>query len=174
MDKPILPETKKFEAPPDWAVALAKTVDSGFARVNERLDSLETSDKVQLAMGHDLQQRLTQLTGRVDSHEERLNTGSIRAKATSEVDVKHDAAIASLNEKVDACSAQVLSLKAQSYATHALVGEAKAAAVAAAKHPLVQKLATALIVLALAWVTYATQRIQSTVDAQPKPAQVTP
>lgn len=163
---PPLPATVEMAPPPPWAIALGQKMESGFASINTRLDSLETSDKVQLNMGHDLQQRVTQLTARVDSHEERLNTGSIRAKANSDIDEKHESAIAGLSKRVDVCSEQIMSLTAQSSATHALVGEAKTAALNAAKHPLVQKLATALIMLALAWVAYATQRIQSRVDKE--------
>jgi predicted nucleotide-binding protein len=164
---PPQPVTVEMAPPPPWAIALGQKVESGFAAVNSRLDSLETSDRVQLAMGHDLQQRVTQLAGRVDAHEERLNTGSMRAKAISITDEKHDSSIADLSRRVDTCAEQIQTLTTQSAATHAFVGDARDAIASAAKHPLVQRLVTALIMLALAWVAYATQRIQTRVDQIP-------
>ena len=96
------PTTVQMQAPPDWAISLSEKVSQVFSVVNvvnDRLDTIETNQDLQGATVRDLQQRMTLM-------ETRQATNSERVRGASEVDLKHDAAIASLHEKVDAIAAK--------------------------------------------------------------------
>lgn len=95
-DMPRQPTTVHIEAPPAWAIALSEKVATGFASVDSRLDSIETSVDVQGAMVNGLAQRLTAQEARVDKIVERQDGTSIRAKGASEVDLQHEATIGRL------------------------------------------------------------------------------
>jgi hypothetical protein len=89
------------EKPPAWASALQQTMSDGFTAVEKRLDIIEANVELQGGSMQDLARRMTAAEERIGKTEERGRNDSVRAKAMSDVDMAHDAAIASLHEKVD-------------------------------------------------------------------------
>jgi hypothetical protein len=96
MNKP--PEyktTTTLDAPPSWAIALSREVKEGFLRVEANLGAVDTEVRTLAA-------RVGVLEGRTGAVEARQNTSSERVKHASEVDMKHEGAIATILEKVEA------------------------------------------------------------------------
>jgi hypothetical protein len=91
-----LPEkpTVKFEAPPEWAVAMAEKMENGFRGL--RADVSMVSNDVGL-----LRDRVVILERHKVDSEERGARASSGVRQLSETDAKHDAAIAMVITKVD-------------------------------------------------------------------------
>lgn len=89
------------DKPPAWAVALQQTMTVGFDAVEKRLDTMEANLELQGGSVHDLGRRMTLLEERVGKTEDKQHSDSLRARAMSDVDLSHDAAIAQLHEKMD-------------------------------------------------------------------------
>ena len=99
MDKPPEKPTLKLESPPDWAIALSEKVDTGFRGL--RADIHLVANDVGI-----VRDRVVILEKWKLESEERTQKHSGGLARASEVDAKHDAAIASLHEKVDAIAAK--------------------------------------------------------------------
>lgn len=154
---PKQPTTVQLPAVPDWAIELTKSVKSGFQTVNQRLDTIETNQDLQGATVRDLQQRMTLM-------ETRQANNSERVRGASEVDLKHDAAIASLIQKVDAI--------AEKPDTAALVlAEMKKAATTPTGQKVLGSLAT-LVMLVLAAATLKLQATVQRLEEKPVPPQI--
>lgn len=95
-EKPPEKPTVQMVRPPDWAIALTEKVTTGFAAVNERLGNVEANIELQGGSVLDVGKRVTLIEERLGKTEERLATNSVRARSASEVDVQHDATIASI------------------------------------------------------------------------------
>lgn len=100
--------TAPLAAVPEWAAELTVAVRSGFERtearfdgIEERMVKVETNGDSNGQMLQNLQQRLTLVEGRTDKLESRASRNSDRAKSAALTDDKHDAAIATLNTKLD-------------------------------------------------------------------------
>lgn len=93
---PEQPKTLELLKPPDWAIALTEKVTIGFSRVDARLDNMEANIDLQGDTTRDLAKRMTSLEERQTGLENRQASNSMRVRGVSEVDIKHDAAIASL------------------------------------------------------------------------------
>lgn len=99
---PAQPATKQLPAMTDRALLedLARVVKSGFEATNERFDRFENQVDLLVEDGKTTNKRMTTLEVRLDEAEKRAASNSIRAKGASDVDAKHDAAIAKLVVKV--------------------------------------------------------------------------
>ena len=69
---------------------------NGFQSINSRLDTIETNQEIQGDTVRDVAKRMTETEIRISKFEDRANLNSLRAKHTSDVDLKHDAAISSI------------------------------------------------------------------------------
>lgn len=86
--------TVELEKPPAWAISLSEKVTTGFAGVDARLDGIETTVDNLVSDGKASNLRMTTLEVKFDEYDKRANTNSMRAKQSSEVDLKHEADIA--------------------------------------------------------------------------------
>ena len=103
-ERPAEKPTVKFEPPPDWAIALSQKLETGFDKVNERLDKVEGNQELQGDTVRILAKQVAMHVDQIASLsglQERHSTVSIRTKAISEDNLKQDAAIAMLITKVD-------------------------------------------------------------------------
>lgn len=107
-DKPPMPPqptTKELPAvrvPQGQLDELVSIVKSGFASVNSRLDTVEANLELQGGSVTDIGKRLTGVEERVHDLETARRDNSMRAKASSAVDLEHDAAIQRLSADVKA------------------------------------------------------------------------
>jgi len=99
---PKQPTTVEMPRPPDWAISLTEKVSRGFATVNGRLDALSENVEILQHDAKDTKARIGRLERRADDMDARATTASMRARSASEVDAKHDAAIAHVVTKVSA------------------------------------------------------------------------
>lgn len=93
---PEQPATVQLPKVPEWAIELTKSVKEGFARVEERLDNVETNLDLQGATVRDVAKRMTSLEERTNVLENARTKNSERAKGESAVNLKQDAAIANI------------------------------------------------------------------------------
>lgn len=156
------PTTVQMPAVPDWAIELTKTVKSGFAGVDNRLDRMETTVDTLVEDGKTSNQRMTRLEVRMDQHEERAKTNSMRVKQSSEVDMQHDAAIALLHEKVDALASKESVLAAVKDAAKTATGQKLIAAI------------VPVLLLAISLIGYRLQAQVTKLEEKPPTVQVQP
>lgn len=140
------PTTVQMQAPPDWAVALAEKVESGFRGVRADIHLLDNSVGA-------VKERLIVLEKWKTETEERTQKHSGGLARASEVDAAHDAAIASLHEKVDA-------LAAKPDTTAVIVAEIKDAA----KTPTGQKIIGGAVSVLLLVLAILGAKLQSQLD----------
>jgi len=108
---PAQPTTVQLPAVPPWAIELTRSVKDGFQGVNARLDSVETNLDLQGAQGVDLGKRMTAIETRVGNIEARQDSGSLRVKQESEVNLKQDAALGLIAADVSIVKGDVETIK---------------------------------------------------------------
>jgi hypothetical protein len=101
--KPEEKPTVEMAPPPAWAIKQTEALHSlgeklayGFERVNSDMAVVKNRQEVQAAQMKDLGGEIGRLGERVDKLEGRSETNSTRVKATTEDNIKQDAAIASI------------------------------------------------------------------------------
>jgi hypothetical protein len=140
------PEKPTVQLPkvPDWAVELILSVKSGFRGVDERLDTLETNLDIQGNTVRDVAKRMTALEERVVGIESRQHATSIRARQSTDNDLKHDAAIGVIISDVN-------ELKASQAVQLAILEKWQASASKIAANPIVRSIATMVGAAVLTW-----------------------
>jgi hypothetical protein len=151
--KPAMPAakvTQAMEPPPAWAIALSQKMETGFERMDSRLEKVESNQEIQgdtvrilakqVALHSD---QLANLSGLQERH----SSVSIRTKAISEDNLKQDAAIAMLHTKVD----RIDTALAENTATTTDIKKAVSGVLK--EHP---QLVTGLVSLVMAAVSFAT------------------
>lgn len=148
-EKPPEKSTTQLPAVTDRMVLdeLTKVVREGFQSVDQRLDQMETNLDLQGGSVKDISLRMTRVEERVQRTEDRQNSNSMRARGASEVDMKHDAAIAGLVADMAAVKTQVESIETKTDAQTEILTDLRKLA----KNPLVVGFFTALITAATAW-----------------------
>lgn len=103
--------TTQLPAVPQWAIELTTSVKTGFAAVNERLDTLESNvDLTQSAM-QDVTRRTTAQDDRITRIEERLTSNSLRAKQSTETDLAQAAELVKEREAREQLAKKVESIE---------------------------------------------------------------
>lgn len=143
-EKPAEKSTVKLESPPDWAIALSQKVVDGFVSLNDKVESLSQNVEVLQHDAKDTRQRLGRMERELDVVKGRQDDGSMRVRQESDVNLKQDAAIGMLLEKVD-------TLAAKTDSQTAILERLETGAKALAKHPKVQAAVWALWTALLAY-----------------------
>lgn len=168
-DGPDNKPTKELPAVPDWAIELTKSVKSGLTKIEADLTGLRADVSLVSNDVANLRDRVILVEGRQNKVDERLDTGSIRAKAISKLDEEQSAALAAEKLAREALAAKVDTIEtktdAQTQVLHRIDGVLGS--------PTVKRIGqglAALILLAIAAGTVAlNQRIaamQSKADGQ--------
>lgn len=95
----------ELEVEPTWVKELKTGIADGVRVIDNRLDSIEANQDLQREAVRAIAARVSDTSERLDRIELRQNNSSIRAAASSEIDIKHDAAIAKLMSEIEALSA---------------------------------------------------------------------
>ncbi len=105
-EKPTEEPTVDIEKPPAWAISMAEKMENGFRGLRADV-SLVTPE---LNVGKGSVQNIQEWR---ELLEERLKNNSIRAKSSSEVDMRHDAELAAEKEARETLAGEVATIKAQ-------------------------------------------------------------
>ncbi len=155
-DGPDHRPTAAIEKPPPWAISIMERMNVGFSSLERRLDLVEGNVDITGSTVRELSGRITRMEGRMDLVDDRLNSNSVRARQTSDVDLKQDSAIATIVEEVAAVKADVGNVRTGIVTLQAAVAEntvfTKQAIAGFFKTPL----GMALLSLAMAAAGYAT------------------
>lgn len=89
-------QTVELEVPPGWAISMSEKIARGFEDTNARLSGIENTVDTLVEDGKAANQRMTRLELRMDQVDKRASNQSERVRQASDVDLRHDAAIASL------------------------------------------------------------------------------
>lgn len=110
-DGPDNKPTKELPAVPDWAIELTKSVKTGFAHVEGRMDSLDSKvDTLAHGLGtvtdevSTIKVEFAEFKGSTNA---KFATHSIPIREASQTDMRHDAAIADVVSKVTAIESKV-------------------------------------------------------------------
>lgn len=123
---PAQPPTTKLEALTDrklleMLVGSVKDTNTKIDQVNDKVDTLSMNVEILQEDGKDTKQRIIRIETWKDNVNERLNSNSQRARATSQVDLTHDAAIAKIVTEVDGLKASQADLTKTQAAQTALI-----------------------------------------------------
>lgn len=161
-DGPENKPTKELPAVPEWAIELTKSVKTGFAHVEGRMDSLDSKvDTLAHGLGtvtdevSTIKVEFAEFKG---STNEKFKAHSIPIREASSTDMRHDAAIADVVTKVTAIEAKV-------DANTGITEEVKKLLVDGAKSPTVRlwggRIAMALGFLALGYIGMLQRSIEA-------------
>lgn len=161
-DGPENKPTKELPAVPEWAIELTKSVKTGFAHVEGRMDSLDSKvDTLAHGLGtvtdevSTIKVEFAEFKG---STNEKFRAHSIPIREASSTDMRHDAAIADVVTKVTAIEAKV-------DANTGITEEVKKLLVDGAKSPTVRlwggRIAMALGFLALGYIGLLQRSIEA-------------
>ncbi len=95
---------------------LLSTFNDGFSKINLRFDHLQANVDTLIDDGKQYNTRLTTIEVRFDESERRMLTHSLRAKQSSEVDLKTEAALAAEIVSRQDLAKEVLAIKAETAA----------------------------------------------------------
>ncbi len=157
--------TSKLEQVPAWAIALTEkmnqlttTTATGFSSIESRLDTVESNLDIQGGSMRELSKRMTRIEDWKDGVDSRLDQGSLRAKTTSEVDLKHESNFGTVFTRLDTQDKKLETLEANQVEaakeraeTAGYVKEVRDSVVGVINNPKVRALAKALWGLAMAY-----------------------
>lgn len=161
-DGPENKPTKELPAVPEWAIELTKSVKTGFAHVEGRMDSLDSKvDTLAHGLGtvtDEVSAIKVEFAEFKGSTNEKFKAHSIPIREASSTDMRHDAAIADVVTKVTAIEAKV-------DANTGITEEVKKLLVDGAKSPTVRlwggRIAMALGFLALGYIGMLQRSIEA-------------